>query len=76
MEKTAILEFVRSIDFLVSFSRILMRHADNLHRHKISDEFEFWPDRTIDWSYFPFSAKNAIFDLVRSIDCFALSGSL
>ena len=31
-----------------------MRLADNLDKH--TDEFEFWPDWTIDWSNLPFSA--------------------
>ena len=41
-----------------------MKLADNIDRHKISDEFEFRPDR----SYLPFSAeKKSRVDLVRSI---------
>ena len=43
-----------------------MRLADNLDRHKISDEFEFWPD------YLLFNSENPIFNLVRSIACFVL----
>ena len=31
-----------------SFNQISMRLADNMHRHKISDKFEFRLDRTID----------------------------
>ena len=38
-----------------------MRLADNLHRHKISDKLEFWPDRTSDFG--------VTFDLVQSIAC-------
>ena len=37
-----------------------MRFADDLDRHKILDEFIFRPDRTIDWSYLPFSALPVI----------------
>ena len=32
---------------LLSFIRNFMKLADNLDKHKISDEFEFWLDRTI-----------------------------
>ena len=50
-----------------------MRLADNLDRHKISDEFEFRPDRTIYYGVtFPIAQKNAIFDLVQSIACLVL----
>ena len=48
-----------------------MKLADNMDRHKISDEFEFPPDRTIDFGVTcPFVPKTLIFTLVRSIACF------
>ena len=49
-----------------------MRLAGNLHRHKISEEFEFRPDRTIDFEVTCYIVpKSAIFDLVWSIVFFA-----
>ena len=42
---------------LLSFNLIFMKLADNMDRHKISDEFKFRPDWTIDCSYLPFSAE-------------------
>ena len=49
-----------------------MRLADNLDRHKTWKEFEFRPDRTIDFGVtcelVPKKKKN-IFDIVRSIAC-------
>ena len=35
--------------FSVAFDRILFILAGNQDMHKISDEFEFWPDRTTDY---------------------------
>ena len=47
-----------------------MKLADNMDRHKISDEFEFPPDRTIDFgNTCPLGPKTFIFDLIwRTID--------
>ena len=54
-----------------------MKLADNMDRHKILDEFEFRPDRTIDfWVTCPLVQKNPIFDLVRSIACLVLMETL
>ena len=35
--------------FPINFNRIFMRLAVNLDRYKISEEFHFGPDRTIDF---------------------------
>ena len=35
--------------FLVIFKPILFILAGNEDMHKVSDEFEFWPDRTTDY---------------------------
>ena len=54
-----------------------MKQADNFGRHKISDEFEFQPDRLFPAELFDLeSYKNTIFDLVRSIASLILIGSL
>ena len=54
-----------------------MKVADNMDRHKISDEFEFQPDRTLDfWVTCPLVQKKNIFDLVWSIACLVLTESL
>ena len=45
-----------------------MKLADNMDMHKLSDEFEFRPDRTIDFGVTcPLVPKHSIFDFVRSI---------
>ena len=50
-----------------------MIFAVNLRGHKISDEFEFRSDRTIDFGVTcPLVQKKPIFDLVRSIACLVL----
>ena len=54
-----------------------MRLADNQDRHKISDEFECRPDRTIDLRFTcPLVPKKPIFDLVQSIACLVLIETL
>ena len=53
-----------------------MRLADNVDSHKISDEFEFRPDRNIDFRVTcPLVAKT-IFYLVRSSNCLVLIETL
>ena len=53
-----------------------MKLTDKLDRHKILDEFECRPDRTI---YCGVTCQlvpiNAIFELVRGIACLVLVGS-
>ena len=45
--------------FSVVFNPILFIHAGNEDMHKISDEFEFWPDRTTDYDCScPWGLKN------------------
>ena len=64
------------IDSAFSFSRIFINLAGNQDSHKILDEFEFWPDRTIHFGVTcPWVAKKPIFDLVRSIVPSILIGS-
>ena len=56
-----------------------MRLANNLDRHKITKEFNFRPDRTIDFSYLPFREKSAeqnVFNAVRNIVCLVLTETL
>ena len=54
-----------------------MKLADNTDRHKISDEFEFQPDWTIDFGVTcPLVPKNPVFHHVRSTACLVLIGSL
>ena len=54
-----------------------MKLADNMDRHKISDEFKFRQDRTIDFAVTcPLVQKNPIFDLVSSIACLVLIETL
>ena len=45
-----------------------MKVADNLDRHKISNKFEFWSDRTIDFGVTcPLTPKHPIYNLERSL---------
>ena len=62
---------------LLSFNWKFRKLADNLDRHKISD-FEFRPDGSIDFGVTcPLvTKKNNIFDIVWSIACLVLIGSL
>ena len=54
-----------------------MKLAGNMDMHKISDEFEFRPDRTIDFGVTcPLVQKNPIFDLVLSTACLVLIKTL
>ena len=62
---------------LLSFNWNLMKLADNLDRHKISDEFKFQSDWTIDFGVTcPLVPKTPIFYLVQSIACLVFIGSL
>ena len=68
---------------LVSFNRMFMKlvYMFTLQKfsggHKISDEFEFRPDRTTDFGITcHLVQKKNIFDLVRSIACLALIETL
>ena len=54
-----------------------MKLADNMDSHKISDEFEFRPDQTIDLGVTcPLVQKKPIFDFVQSIACLVLIETL
>ena len=54
-----------------------MKVADNLDRHKISNEFEFRPDRTIDFGVTcPLVPKTPIYNLVWSVVCLVLIETL
>ena len=54
-----------------------MKLADNMDTHKISDEFEFMPDRTIDFGGTCLLVpKTLIFDLVQSIAHYILTETL
>ena len=50
--------------FSVAFDPILFILAGNEDMHKISDEFEFWPDRTTDYGVsYPWASKKIPIDL-------------
>ena len=50
---------------LISFNWNFMKLADNQDRHKISDEFDFQPDWTIDFGVTcPLEPKQNIFHIV------------
>ena len=52
-------------DSAFSFDPIFMKLADNQNRHKISDEFENWPDSTDYRSIIcPWMLKKPTFDIV------------
>ena len=54
-----------------------MKLVDNLDKHKILDEFEFRPDRNIEFRVTcTLVPKKTIFDFVRCIACLVLIGSL
>ena len=54
-----------------------MKLTDNQYKCKSSDKFEFLPDWTFDFGVTcPLVPKKPIFDLVRSIACLVLIGSL
>ena len=54
-----------------------MKLADNMDRHKISDEFEFRPVRTTNFGVTcPLVQKTPKFDLVRNIACLFLIETL
>ena len=60
-----------------TFDRIIFKLAGNQDNHKISDEFEFRPDRTMHFGVtFPWVPNNAVFDFVRSIAFLVFIGSL
>ena len=61
---------------LLNFNWNFMKLADTLDKHKISEEFEFRPDRIINYWVTCACAENPIFDLVRTIACLVLTGSL
>ena len=48
--------------------RIFVKLAGNQIRHKISDEFEFWPDQTSHFGVIcPWLLKKALDDIVQGI---------
>ena len=74
VSKKTIFVIVRS---LFRLNQIFMRLADNQDRHKISNKFEFRPDRTSDLGVTcPLVPKNIILDLVQTRACLMLTESL
>ena len=54
-----------------------MKPAGNMDRHKILDEFQFRPDRNIDFGVTcSLVQKKPIFNLVQSIACLVLIQTL
>ena len=53
-----------------------MKLADNMDRHKIPDDFDSRPDRTMTLKLLALKCRKNMFDLVRSIACLVLIETL